>query len=256
MNWTIIGCGWLGTSLGETLVQNGDAVIGTTTTLNKQEFFTKKGIKNEIFTLNSQISTQIIDFSEIVVLSIPPVDRNNPLRYGEFLVHLVNQFNSKTNFIFLSSTGIYPQKDGVFDEDYHFKPDEKPTSLYQAEKQLSEFLKNRLTVLRLGGLFGNDRHPIYSLNGKTDVKNPEGIINFVGKKDVISVIQLIAKQQIFGEVFNVVYPSYPSRKMYYEQKAKELDLLAPTFDYSPSIVREINSIKIQNKLGFIFDEPI
>jgi len=256
MNWTIIGCGWLGTSLGETLVQNGDSVIGTTTTLNKQKLFAEKGIKNEIFQLNSQISTEIIDFSEIIVLSIPPVDRNNVLKYGELLVDLVKQFKSTSKFIFLSSTGVYPQKEGLFNEDYSFTSSEKETSLYQAEKQLSEYLENRLTILRLGGLFGNDRHPIYSLSGKIGIKNPLGKINFVGKKDVISVIQLIAKQQIFGEVFNVVFPNHPTRESYYTEKAKELNLIAPTFDYSQSIFREISSAKIQNKFGFIFAESI
>lgn len=256
MNWTIIGCGWLGTSLSETLVQNGNSVIGTTTTFDRQEILSQKGIKNIIFNLNSQISTEIIDFSDVVVLSIPPFDKTNPNKYGEALLHLVKQFHSKTKFIFLSSTGIYPQKNGSFDEEYHFESGEKLTSLYQAEKQLSAFLKKRLTILRLGGLFGKDRHPIYSLSGKTNIKNPEGKINFVGKNDVISVVQLITEQEVFGEIFNLVYPNFPTRKTYYQQKAIELNLKIPTFDNSSSIIREISSKKIQKKFGFIFEESI
>jgi nucleoside-diphosphate-sugar epimerase len=256
MNWTIIGCGWLGTSLGEKLVQKGEPVIGTTTSLSRRQVLIQNGIKHVIFNINSQISTDIIDYSKIVVLSIPPFERNNPLKYGESLVHLCKQFKPSTHFIFLGSTGIYPQKEGLFKEDYHFENSEKNISLYQAEKQLSNFLKSRLTILRLGGLFGNDRHPIYSVSGKTEVKNPEGKINFAGKSDIISVIEIIAERHLFGEIFNVVYPSHPNRKEYYTQKAEELNLAPPKFDNSLSIVREISSDKIQNKLDFVFKQTI
>ena len=102
MNWTIIGCGWLGTSLAQSLLQNGDVVYGTTTSRERQFSLLQQGIKATIFNVNSQISTELIDISEVVVLSIPPFDKNNPLTYGESLVHLVQQFKSTTQFIFLS----------------------------------------------------------------------------------------------------------------------------------------------------------
>lgn len=256
MNWTIIGCGWLGTSLGDTLVKKGNEVIGTTTSNENSSSLTEKGIKHYSFQLNSQISNEIIDNSGLVIISIPPFDRSNPSKYGESLFHLVKQFNSNTRFMFLSSTGIYPQKDGIFDENYDFKPNEKLTSLYQAEKQLSEHLKKRLTILRLGGLFGDDRHPVFSLSGKTNAKNPEGKINFVGKNDVISIIQEVVIQNKFGEIFNVVFPKYPKRINYYTKKAKELNITPPEFESSQKIDREISSQKVQDSLNYKFKHEI
>lgn len=256
MNWTIIGSGWLGTSLGETLVKKGDKVIGTTTSIENRRSLLQKGLKHYPFQLNSQISSEIVDNTEIVIISIPPFDRNNPTKYGESLVHLVKQFYPETKFIFLSSTGIYPQKDGLFDENYEFESDEKLTSLYQAEKQLSEHLKKSLSILRLGGLFGDDRHPIFSLSGKTNVKNPEGKINFVGKYDVISIIQEVVQQDKFGEIYNVVFPKYPKRINYYTQKAKELNITPPEFESSQKIEREISSQKVQMSLNYKFMHEI
>lgn len=256
MNWTIIGCGWIGTSLGDTLVKKGNEVIGTKTSNENSSSLTEKGIKHYPFQLNSQISSEIVDNTEIVIISIPPFERNNPTKYGESLIHFVKQFNPKTKFIFLSSTGIYPQKDGLFDENYEFEPDEKLTSLYQAEKQLSEHLKKSLTILRLGGLFGDDRHPVFSLSGKTNVKNPEGKINFVGKNDVISIIQEIVQKNMFGEIFNVVFPKYPKRIDYYRQKAKELNITPPEFELSQKIIREISSQKVQDILNYKFMHEI
>lgn len=256
MNWTIIGCGWLGTSLGETLVKKGNEVIGTTTSNESSSSLTEKGLKHYLFQLNSQISSEIVDKTEIVVLSIPPFDRYNPTKYGESLIHLVKQFNPKTKFIFLSSTGVYPQKDGLFDENYDFESDEKLTSLFQAEKQLSEYLNKRLTILRLGGLFGDDRHPVFSISGKTNIKNPDGKINFVGKNDIISIIQEIVQQNKFGEIFNVVFPKYPKRIDYYTEKAKELNITPPEFELSQKINREISSLKVQESLNYKFMHEI
>lgn len=256
MNWTIIGCGWLGTRLAETLLEKKEQVIGTTTSAEKQIKLQEKGIKSVIFNLNSQISTEIIDYSELVVLSIPPINKENPSYYSTALLDLVVQFKSTTQFIFLSSTGVYPQKNGTFTEDYEFLHDERNSSLFQAEKKLSDYLQSRLTILRLGGLFGEDRHPIFHLKGKSNIKNPEGKINFVGQSDIIRVILQLVKQQKTGEIYNIVYPEYPTRKNYYLAKAEQLQLPPPNFEQSTSIVREISSEKVQNQLNFSFKQKI
>ena len=41
-------------------------------------------------------------------------------------------------------------------------------------------------IVRLGGLIGNDRNPIFQLQGKL-ISNPEGIINFITQRDAIGV---------------------------------------------------------------------
>lgn len=256
MNWTIIGCGWLGTRLAKSLLQNGNNVLATTTSSENQLILLQKGINSTVFKLTSQISTEIIDFSEIVVLSIPPFSREKPVEYGNALSELVNQFKSTTQFIFLGSTGIYPQKSGLFSEEYEFDKKEQANSLFQAEKKLVRCLKHRLTILRLGGLFGNDRHPIYHLAGKIGVKNPLGKINFAGDNDIIFIIQELASQKKLGGIFNLVFPEHPTREEYYSQKAKKLNLIAPKFEDVTSITREITSEKIQSVLNFRFKHEI
>jgi len=256
MNWTIIGCGWLGMSLANSLLQNGDVVSGTTTSTERLNSLNEKGIKTEVFNLNSQISTELIDISQVVVLSIPPFDKTNPLTYAKSLVHLVRQFKSTTQFIFLGSTGVYPQKSGIFSEEYEFEKEEQESSLFQAEKLLEEFLKERLTILRLGGLFDDARHPIYHLAGRIGVKNPYGKINFVGKNDIITVIQELVSQKKLGGTYNLVYPDHPTREEYYTKKAKQLKLIPPKFEYESNVIREVTSQKIQLKLNFEFKHEI
>ncbi len=256
MNWTIIGCGWLGTSLAETLLENGSFVCGTTTSIERLKSLENKGIKTALFHLNSQISTELVDFSEMVVISIPPFNKSKPMDYAASLLHLVQQFKTTTRFLFLGSTGIYPQISGLYTEEYVFKIDEQNSSLYQAEKALGAYLKKRLTILRLGGLFGEDRHPIHHLSGKSGVKNPLGKINFAGKNDIISIIQLLIKKDKLGGIYNIVYPAYPTREVYYNKKANQLNLAPPIFEMGPSIQREISSNKIQLTLDFNFKQTI
>lgn len=256
MNWTIIGCGWLGTRLAESLIENGDQVIGTTTQPDRLMELERKGIISLQFSLNSQISNDIIDFTQVLVISVPPFNRDIIHDYGNALVNLVNQFHPQTKFFFLSSTGVYPSKSGLYHEDYCFEETEQQTALYQAEKKLMDCLENRLTILRLGGLFGADRHPVYHVAGKQNLKDPDGKINFVGEKDVIGIIKELVKQNKSGGIYNLVYPSHPTRKSYYLQLCKLLNLPCPTFTGSPSCVREISSQKIQNSINFEFRQII
>ncbi len=256
LNWTIIGCGWLGGTLAEELIKNGHTVFGSTTSEAKLTMLNKKGINAFVLKEYATIQPKIIEATDIVVLSIPPIKREEPSLYGSYLCSIANQFKPETRFIFLGSTGIYPQKSGVYTENYVFEADEKTTVLHQAEEQLNHLLGTNLTRLRLGGLIGNDRHPVHSLSGKVNVKNPKGIINFVDKRDVIQVVLKVSETDTYGHVFNVVYPLHPTREKYYSEVADNLGIPTPNFDSTPSVIREISSTKLMTNLGFIFEHSI
>ena len=76
------------------------------------------------------------------------------------------------------------------------------------------------------------------------------------KKDIIFVVQELAAQKKLGGIYNLVYPEHPTREKYYLKKAKELNLVAPKFDYTTNIIREIDSNKIQSTLNFKFMHEI
>lgn len=256
LNWTIIGCGWLGVPLAEKLIERGYTVFGSTTREAKLSELTEKGIAAFVLNEHSKTPAEISNVTDIVVLSIPPIKRENIHAYGSYLCSITDQFRQETRFIFLGSTGIYPQKSGVYSENYTFKTDEQETVLFKAEEQLNALLGARLTRLRLGGLIGEERHPIRSLSGKVDVKNPEGVINFVNKKDIVELIISIVEKEVFGDVFNVVYPLHPTREKYYTELAQNFNIPVPKFDHSSSIIRKISSEKVIANLGFIFEHSI
>ncbi len=123
----------------------------------------------------------------------------------------------------------------------------------------------KTTVLRFGGLIGEDRHPIKFLAGRENLENPEAPINLIHQLDCIGIIEaIICHPEIsgqndklsFGEIFNAVAPFHPTRKVYYSQKALELNLPKPEFNENkPSVGKIISSEKVTTILGYVFQKP-
>jgi nucleoside-diphosphate-sugar epimerase len=123
--------------------------------------------------------------------------------------------------------------------------------LLAAENLLQNHFKT--TVIRFGGLIGDNRHPIRFLTGRQNLENPDAPINLIHQTDCIGIIEKIIEQDCFGETFNAVTPFHPSRKYYYTQKATEFNLPLPEFDESnPSVGKTILSDKIAAVLGYSF----
>ena len=111
----------------------------------------------------------------------------------------------------------------------------------------------KTTVLRFGGLIGEDRHPIKFLAGRENLENPEAPINLIHQQDCIGIILRIIEKDCWNETFNAVAPSHPSREDYYSQKALDLNLALPIFNHTtPSIGKTISSDKIENVLNYSF----
>jgi hypothetical protein len=61
---------------------------------------------------------------------------------------------------------------------------------------------------------------------------------------------------VWNETFNAVTPFHPSRKEYYTQKAIDLNLALPEFNYETAVSgKTISSSKIEDVLGYTFVKP-
>lgn len=258
MKTTIIGFGWLGLPLAAALDKEGHDVAGSTTTLEKKEFLETKGIETFQYDFEgkSKVPATVAKSTEVLIITVPPIRKKEPDFYGNALKELIAQFSNTKHVLFTSSIGIYPQQSTVFYENFEFLEMEKNTSLYKAEETLSSVVKNKLTILRLGGLFGNGRHPVNSLQGKDDVENPFGLINLVHLTDVIRCILRCIESEDSGGVFNVVFPEHPVRKEYYTKLFRQHDLEAINFTITPTIERRIDTTKVRQELDFSFRHSI
>ena len=258
LNITVIGCGWLGLPLGAELVKSGYIVRGSTRTKEKLSSLSQEGIDpfHYDLLLNPQISTEIIRFTDVLVLTIPPIQNSDVTYFGQKITALCDQFQERTKIIFISSTGVYPQKSGRYDEQYIFTEQEKQTSLFQAEHALKIKLGSKLTVLRLGGLIGPNRHPVMHLQGQVNVKNPDAPVNLVHQMDVIAFILNLIEHRKSGGIFNLTHPEHPNRKEYFIEACQLRDLNEMTFQTSTQLKRRIVSKKAMEKLGFNFKHNI
>lgn len=277
---SILGCGWFGLPLAKTLINNGFQIKGSTTTTDKLTILENTGINPFLITLeaNSSLSNtsifsinfeKFLEHSNILLIAIPPKLRAEVKE--NFVSKIINilpfvEKSSIEEVIFISSTSVYGKNNLVIDEESVLNPDtESGIQLAETEQILLKNTNFKTTIVRFGGLIGEDRHPVRFLSGKTNIENPNSPINLIHLDDCIGIILSIiekfncnsAKQ---NHIYNAVAPFHPSRKEYYTQKALEMNLSLPEFSIENIPVNEIVgriifSKKIENELNYTFKKP-
>lgn len=250
----VISLGWLGLRLAEQLALRGAKVWGTS---RNSEKMTEQSLDSAVdvvywnqgdgLSSDLQLKLSTID---LLILNLPPSVFQNG-NYASGLMQFLPFISSETNVIFTSSTGVYPSNLSDAKEDYEFANGEM-NRLLEAELALRQACGKRLTILRLAGLIGEDRHPVQYLVKKAVNENPEGKVNLIHRKDVIQIIDRIIEHNFWGEILNVCHPDHPSRKSYYTMKAKLYSLRLPKFvEQSKNEDNKIvNCNKLLNDLGY------
>jgi nucleoside-diphosphate-sugar epimerase len=265
---SILGCGWLGLPLAKALISNGFSVKGSTTSEDKLSILKSLEIDPFLVALDSKsISGAIEDLlndSKTLVIDIPPQLRGknydsstvNEKVFVEKIKILIPYIEKSTieNVLFVSSTSVYGETKATITEKTIPTPDtESGKQLLEVESLLQNNPHFKTTMLRFGGLIGEDRNPTKFMAGKTNLENPETPINFIHREDCIGIILKIIATDSWNEIYNGVCPFHPTRENYYTQKATELGLPLPQFDHSkPSNEKLILSDKIENVLGYSF----
>lgn len=275
---SILGCGWLGLPLAKSLLLKEYEVKGSTTSESKLDVLNNAGILPFQIQLEShQIIGTIEDFlkeTDVLIIDIPPGLRSEISSSLEMTfvnkIRTLIPFIEKSgiqNVIFVSSTSVYADSFPIVEitEETMPNPDtESGKQLAIVEVLLQSNLNFKTTVIRFGGLLGDDRHPAKFLAGKTNVENPDAPVNLIHREDCIGIIEKILKhtetseqQGNWGETFNAVAPQHPTRKAYYQNKAQILNLPLPTFvEDSESKGKMISSKKVEIILGYSFQKEI
>lgn len=266
---SILGCGWLGLPLAKSLIaKKRYSVNGSTTSENKLQILKDAGINPFLVALESEsISESINSFlaeSEILIIDIPPKlrgtnsDSSDSQRkvFVEKIQTLIPFIEKSTvkKVLFISSTSVYGDKKDLVTEETIPNPEtESGKQLLLAEEILQKNENFETTILRFGGLIGEDRHPVKFLAGKENLENPDAPVNLIHQNDCINIIEEIINQSKWNEVLNAVAPFHPTREEYYTQKAKEQGLVLPKFSSEKSnIKKNISSEKIESSLNYQF----
>ncbi len=258
---SILGCGWLGLPLAIHLLQKGYAINGSTSNESKLDILKSKGISPYLISLQmNEGSVEIdtfLDNSEVLIITIPPGLRRNSNE--SFVVKMENfipviEKSSVKKVIFVSSTSVYSDENQMVTEETIPNPEtESGKQLLVVENLLINNSNFQTTILRFGGLIGEDRHPITFLAARNNVENPEAPINLIHQQDCIQIIQKIIEKKLWNTVLNAVAPFHPTRKKYYTEKALELNLTPPQFNENqPSVGKTVSSNKLIEILNYQF----
>ena len=260
-NISILGCGWLGLPLAKALIGNGFLVNGSTTSTDKLALLENAGITPFLIEIGeNEINGNVVEFleeSRILIINIPPKLRGNSTENFVSKIETFLPFIEKSGIkkvLFVSSTSVFSDEDKVVTEETLPNPNtESGKQLLQCEKLLQDNSHFETTILRFGGLIGEDRNPIHFLAGRSNIENPDAPINLIQQEDCIGIILKIIESNCWGETFNAVAPFHPNREEYYSQKAKENNLELPIFDHSkPSNGKTILSYKLEYVLKYQF----
>ena len=261
---SILGCGWLGLPLAKALLKKGFFVKGSITSLEKISVLKSAGITPFIIRLEEEkISDSITDFladSQILIIDIPPKLRGNSTEnFVAKIATLIPFIENSTieKVLFVSSTSVYGEDNGLVTDETPLNPDsEGGRQLAIVESLLQKNSHFETTILRFGGLIGEDRNPVRFLSGRENIENPDAPINLIHQEDCIGIIEKIIELDSWNKTYNAVAPFHPTRKEYYTQKAADLNLALPKFVPSNTMAgKTILSDTLKNSLQYSFIKP-
>ena len=222
MNVGIIGCGWLGRPLADSLSHTHNVTCYKRETPASDPFW-----NNTLF---------------IIAINT----KDNYLQ----TIKTINTYADKdASIILCSSTSVYKEFNCVVNEDTHI-------TTKTLQKEVEEYLlsyRARSTILRLGGLMGDDR---VAGRWKKVSTFSDGPVNYIHKDDVIAIISKLIEQENSQEIFNLVAPQHPLRSQVHKANAKRFNLPLGTFEGKTARIVKSDKIVQHLDYSFIYPDPL
>lgn len=256
----------MGFPLAQHLLNQGHTIKGSTTTENKVSILSQADIEPYLLSLPDDIDSDKLDpflESDILFLNIPPSrgDKNVAESYPSLIQSIAEKVavSSIKWVIFASSTSVYKSSGGYTEEsDAKQGSAARPSgeAVLKAEEILQNYSSFSSTIIRFGGLYGYERHPVRYLAGKINMKEPGKPINLIHQDDCIRIVETIINQDKKDEVYNAVSDGHPPRREFYRASAIHFGLEPPHFKDGPTISdRVVSNRKLKKELDYRFRYP-
>ena len=260
---SILGCGWLGLPLAQTLLQRGHPVKGSTTREEKLATLDKRGITPYLIRFDPEINDDYQpDFfdSEVLIVNIPPKRSQETVhQYPQQIASLLRviEDSSVQKVLFVSSTSVYPNVNRtVRESDTSEEVKASGRALLTTERMVREQPGIETTVLRFCGLFGPERNPGRFLAGKTLDSSGQVPVNMIHLDDCIAIIVEILEKEVWGETFNACADAHPTKMEFYGEAARRLSFDPPRFAATEADAHKVvDSSKLKVALNYRFKYP-
>lgn len=231
---SILGCGWLGKALADTLLKKGYAVNGSVRSEKKADMLRTIGATPYVIQVeNSGIFGDFESFvaeADILITAFPPGIRQDPnANYTARIKQVLASLPANCKLLHMSSIGVFGAMQGEVNETtFPVSDRDVGNQLLKAEEAVTALGANA-TIVRLGGLVGDGRHPAKQLAGKTEISAPVAPTNLVHQIDVIRFLTAVIEGDFWGQTLHCVSPLYHQRGVFYTQECEENGLALPHF---------------------------
>ena len=215
----VLGCGWLGKQF---VAKTHDKYKLSATNTTKVEG-TFDNVDHFVVNLPETWDQDFFDQINELIISISP-SAESFMKSIDLLISTIGKNDNIEKIILWSTIGVYGNRKGIIDEDFTAKPERSTAQkMLEAENKLLEFFKDKLVILRLGGLVGVKRHPGHFFKENHPIKRSHDRINLVHAEDVIAITEKVIDGEIKASLINVVTPYHPQKKEFYHDAMKDVD---------------------------------
>ena len=142
----------------------------------------------------------------VLFLTIPPVEKNpegEARRLRTWGAWMQRNRPQQQRLIYVSTTGVYPRQDGLWNEDTPTSPDSTSDQLrLKTEQVLREFF--RVQVVRAGGIYGPRRSLVERLKAGMGVPGTQGLTHRIHVSDLAGIVAWLVQHPEGPDCINAV----------------------------------------------------
>ena len=196
LSLAIIGCGWLGWQF-IAYARRQYRLLATTRAQDLP-------VPAYPYRWESEALPAPVRHADIYLIALPP-SASGREHYGEHMERLIAQLPAQARVLMISSTGVYPQAAGHYDETAAIVAGHPVACAEAAVRRHA-----RATILRSGGQYGAGRIPLPRGNPLPDKR-----LNLVSGDNLCrALLAVLQAPATVGQVYNLVEPDHPWRSAF------------------------------------------
>ncbi|WP_301818486.1 SDR family oxidoreductase [Neisseria maigaei] len=242
---SITGLGYLGLPLAQKFYRHGSRVSAIKRSLTSDDI--NLPIHLDIFDLGCTDAFQTALWQNhadkpVWYFLLPPSSLTHYADTVKQWAELARACNVQ-HLIFTSSTSVYGDKVRECDETATPNPQtESARQILAAEQHLLDSGVPNIDILRPGGLYCAERHPVSRLVQKQNIQGGNWPVNIAHRDIAVESLFQTAFKPGGRRLKNIIEPRHPARREFYTEEAAKLGLPAPDFALDDSVGKIIRTV--------------